>query len=381
MSAAPRRLLLLRRRDAARAGWPAPQPPESLGVGGLAWGAAALRQRGLQHAAAGGRAARRQPPQHLLQQHASRQHNSPQQQLAPQQQQQMEKENELKLTRELFERLRTATRAGAVAVDEARAWEEARTMAEEARGDCEVARAWAARRCAGQDEPLAYVMGCAWFWTLRIQVTRDVLIPRPCSEVLVERAVAHLRTLAAPRLLDVCAGPGTLGLAALAEVPRARGLLLDVSEPALAVARRNAEHLGLLDRCALVCADVLRPFALARAADAHTLGPADVVLCNPPYIASDEIETLDASVRAHEPRLALDGGKDGLDYYRAVALRLRELVAAGGVAPGGQAVLELGMGQRDQVVRLMTAHGFSEPRVFNDLAGIERCLVLPLAPT
>ncbi len=332
--------------------------PPHLAQGG---GAAAARGRGLQQAAAGGRAARQRP----LQQHT---------------QQQQQQQNQL--TRELLEHLRAAAHAGAVAVDDERAWEEARTMAEEARGDCELARAWAARRCAGQDEPLAYVMGCAWFWTLRLEVTRDVLIPRPCSEVLVERAVAHLRSLAAPRLLDVCAGPGTLGLAALAEVPRARGLLLDVSGPALAVARRNAERLGLLDRCALGRADVLQPSALVRAAEAHTpgAGPADVVLCNPPYIASDEVEALDTSVRAHEPRIALDGGKDGLDCYRAVALRLRELVAAGGVAPGGLAVLELGAGQREQVTNIMFAQGFSEPRVFNDLAGIERCLVLPLAP-
>lgn len=232
------------------------------------------------------------------------------------------------------------------------------TAAEEA-----VLASFETRRLAG--EPVARILGRREFWGLEFAVTPAVLDPRPDSETLVAAALDLLRGIAAPRILDLGTGSGCLLLAVLHERADARGLGVDISADALAVAQANAAALGLAPRAEFLQADWT----------AGVAGPFDLVLSNPPYIASAEIATLDRDVRDHDPRRALDGGADGLDAYRALALALAPVLK-----PGGHAVIELGVGQAAAVAALFDAGGFSATRTLADLAGVPRVLVAGLAP-
>ena len=195
-----------------------------------------------------------------------------------------------------------------------------------------------ARRLAG--EPIAYIIGARAFWTIELEVAPDVLIPRPDSETLIEAAVAHFGDCAPTQILDLGTGPGTLLLAALAQWPEAQGLGIDSSETALHYARRNADDLGLADRAHFARGD------WARGVD----GPFDLILANPPYIATDE--PLPPDVREFEPHGALYAGADGLDAHRAIIPDLPRLLA-----PGGTAVLEIGWTQADPVLSLVRITG------------------------
>ena len=184
-----------------------------------------------------------------------------------------------------------------------------------------------ARRAAR--EPLALITGRQGFWTLDLAVTADTLIPRADTETLVEAALAAC-PVAPSRILDLGTGTGALLLATLAEWPHATGVGVDRAEGAARLARRNAATLGFAARAAFLCGD------WATAIDARF----DLVLSNPPYIASAAIAGLMPEVARYEPRRALDGGADGLDAYRAIAAALPSLLRSGGIA-----VLELGIGQ------------------------------------
>src|SRR5690606_27239134 len=153
-------------------------------------------------------------------------------------------------------------------------------------------------------------LGRKGFWKIMLQVTPDVLTPRPDTEVVVDLILKSVPEEARISILDLGVGSGAILLAILAERPNAKGVGVDVSEEALAVARDNAAQLGLAGRTAL-----LRGDWTAGLQDAQF----DVVVCNPPYIATHVIEDLEPEVREHEPRLALDGGPDGLDAYRLLA--------------------------------------------------------------
>jgi len=212
------------------------------------------------------------------------------------------------------------------------------------------------RRLQGQ--PVAYITGVRDFWTIALAVGPGVLIPRPDSETLIEAAVAHFRGTPGPRrVLDLGTGSGALLLAALAEWPKARGIGIDRSPQALAIARANAERLGMADRADMIKGDW-----------AGTDARFDLILCNPPYIAEDE--PLPREVAAYEPACALFAGPDGLDAYRAIAPLLRNQLA-----PGGIACLEIGATQAAAVSRLLRAEGFA-PGVHRDLAGRERCVTV-----
>ncbi|MDP2123149.1 MAG: peptide chain release factor N(5)-glutamine methyltransferase [Parvibaculum sp.] len=232
------------------------------------------------------------------------------------------------------------------------------TAAEEA-----VLASFETRRLAG--EPVSRILGRREFWGLEFAVTPAVLDPRPDSETLVAAALDLLRGIEAPRILDLGTGSGCLLLAVLHERADAHGLGIDISADALAVAQANAAALGLAPRAEFLQADWT----------AGVAGPFDLVLSNPPYIASAEIATLDRDVRDHDPRRALDGGADGLDAYRALALALPPVLK-----PGGHAVIELGVGQAAAVAALFDAGGFSATRTLADLAGVPRVLVAGLAP-
>ncbi len=169
-------------------------------------------------------------------------------------------------------------------------------------------------------EPISHILGKKAFWTFEVAVTRDVLTPRPETELLVEAAVRLLPKDSPARVLDLGVGSGAIILAVLAERPFTTGLGVDVSEAALAVARANAERLGLSDRLELRQGDWTEGLE----------GQFHLVLSNPPYIPADEIAGLQPEVARHEPRLALDGGADGLAAYRRILAPLDRVLAPGG---------------------------------------------------
>ncbi len=214
-------------------------------------------------------------------------------------------------------------------------------------------------------EPVARILGRREFWGLPFLLSPATLDPRPDSETLVETALGLLSDVARPSILDLGTGTGCLVLALLHERGDARGLGVDLSEEAVAMAERNAAALGLSARAS---------FRRANWADGID-ERFDLVVSNPPYIATAEIATLEAEVRGFDPRLALDGGADGLDAYRALAAHLPRLLA-----PGGTAVVELGAGQADAVSGLFATAGIEVKTVVCDLAKVPRALVAALPP-
>lgn len=240
--------------------------------------------------------------------------------------------------------------------------------------------AFAVRRLAR--EPVARILGTREFWGLPFALSPETLVPRPDSETVVETALALAgagdgspRIGGAPpernpparadgrdaplRILDLGTGSGCLLVALLHERPRASGIGVDRSPGALAAARRNAQANGVGARARFVAADWAAPLR----------GPFDLVVSNPPYIASPVIAGLDPDVREHDPRLALDGGPDGLDAYRAILGDAGRLLAR-----GGHLVLEIGYDQADAVRDLGAAAGLEFRRLAHDLSGHPRCL-------
>ena len=188
-------------------------------------------------------------------------------------------------------------------------------------------REFAARRILR--EPMAYILGEREFWGLPFKVSPAVLVPRPDSETLIEAALALMPDRQRPwRILDLGLGSGCLLLTLLREYPAANGVGLEISEAALAVARANAEALGVAARARLFSGDWRRPGWQERLG-----GPFDLLVSNPPYIEARAIERLMPEVARFEPRLALDGGPDGLEAYRTIATASRALVAAGRPPP------------------------------------------------
>jgi release factor glutamine methyltransferase len=217
-------------------------------------------------------------------------------------------------------------------------------------------------------EPVSRIVGEKEFWSLSLRVTPDVLVPRPETETIVEAAldeVGRIGGRAEPlRILDIGTGSGALLLALLKEMPNATGLGTDISTAALAVARSNAERLGLAARCKFLACNIAKPLN----------GPFDLIVSNPPYIARAGIEALDPEVRDFDPRLALDGGADGLDAYRAIAA-----VAPALLRSTSRLILELGAGQERPVRGVLATAGLEVKTVVADLAGIPRAAVAAAA--
>jgi len=212
-------------------------------------------------------------------------------------------------------------------------------------------------------EPLAYVLGEWEFYGLPIKVNEHVLIPRIDTEVLARETINLLnRKLWQTRILDLCTGSGCIGLAVAANVPSCRIVMIDSSEKALAVCRTNMLNTNLSRHITAMDADILvKPPAI--------LGEFDVIVSNPPYIPTGDIETLDSSVKDYEPLMALDGGEDGLDYYHAIAENWRKLLK-----PGGHMALECGEGQAAAVRYILKQNGFSDLKTYKDTLGIERVI-------
>ena len=216
----------------------------------------------------------------------------------------------------------------------------------------------AARHLAG--EPVAYLIGEWEFYGLPLDISKAVLIPRPDTEVLTARAIEAAQNYDEPRVLDLCAGSGCIGLAVAKHVPGARVLLGEYDEDAVKICRQNIRRNGLAAQVSVVRVD-------AREKPSRQLGEFDVIVSNPPYIPTADIDTLDISVRDHEPRLALDGGADGLDFYRAICEKWRE-----SLRDYGKLFFEVGIGQADAVLRLMRSNGFGDVQVVKDLNDIPR---------
>lgn len=218
-----------------------------------------------------------------------------------------------------------------------------------------------------QREPMAYILGEREFWGLPFKVSPAVLVPRPDSETVIEAALALMPERHRPwRILDLGVGSGCLLLTLLREFPAAHGVGLEVSEPALEIANRNAAALDVADRVKLVLGDWRQPGWAERLG-----GPFDLVVSNPPYIEDGAVDGLMPEVSRFEPRLALEGGPDGLAAYRAIAAEAARLVA-----PGGRLLLEAGEGQAAELYRVFQSTGFTAEAPWKDLGGIDRVVSL-----
>jgi release factor glutamine methyltransferase len=237
----------------------------------------------------------------------------------------------------------------------------AAVVADAARVDANVMdrfEAMVARRAAR--EPLAYIVGSREFFSLEFAVCPGVLIPRPETETVVEAALEFLRVRPAACVLDIGTGSGAIAIAIAANAPDARIVASDISQVSFEIARSNAARHRCEDRIPFRQGDCFT----ALEADAP---PFDLIATNPPYIAGSEMAMLEPEVRDFEPRIALEGGSDGMDFYRRIAAGL-----ARWLAPGGEVILEVGAGQADAVAAMMRGAGCRETERLRDLAGVAR---------
>ncbi|MBC7667395.1 peptide chain release factor N(5)-glutamine methyltransferase [Caulobacter sp. DWR2-3-1b2] len=207
-------------------------------------------------------------------------------------------------------------------------------------------------------EPVSHIIGRKGFWKILLQVNKNVLTPRPETEVIVDEVLKAFPEQISFNMLDLGVGSGTILLAVLAERPAGKGLGIDVSEEALAVARENAANLDLAGRVALMRGD----WTNGLGDDSF-----DLVVSNPPYIATHVIESLEPEVRDHEPRLALDGGPDGLDAYRFLAGEILRVLK-----PGAMFAVEIGYDQSEAVETLFKEAGGQNVRTIKDLSVHDR---------
>lgn len=204
-------------------------------------------------------------------------------------------------------------------------------------------------------EPLAYILGQWNFYGLDLTVSRDVLIPRDDTEAVTDLAISKARVLPQnPRVLDLCAGSGCIGLAIAAKVKDARVTLGELSPEAIRIAKKNIQDNHLSGRVSCIRLDVMEE-------PPKFLGKYDLIVSNPPYITAEQMEELDPSVKEYEPQMALYGGKDGLDFYRAIVKNYGPLLK-----PGKYICFEFGMGQEDDVCQILMEHGYELQKLVRD---------------
>jgi release factor glutamine methyltransferase len=216
------------------------------------------------------------------------------------------------------------------------------------------------RRCAG--EPLEYILGAQEFFGLSFRVTPAVLIPRPETEILVERVLALASGSKRLRIADVGTGSGCIAISVARELPTSQVFAVDISPAALSLALENANSLGVSARVHFICGDMLECF--------RPRTEFDLILSNPPYVAGCEVPDLPPAVRDHEPMVALFGGQSGLDACGRLAVQARRHLAA-----GGRILMEIGAGQAQSVTRILQEAGFAVETIVEDLRGIPRCVV------
>ncbi len=219
-----------------------------------------------------------------------------------------------------------------------------------------------ARMIAG--EPLAYILGQWSFYGMDLTVTPDVLIPRDDTMAVTDLAIAALRNMPAPqRVLDLCTGSGCIGLAIAHQISTARVTLADISQAALKVAKKNLSDLKLTGRVTTFEVDV-------RQEAPKFLGQFDLIVSNPPYVTRQEMQELEPSVRFYEPHLALDGGEDGLDFYRDILQNYSQ-----SLKPGGKLCFEFGLSQHMAVGALLAESGFTNIQFAKDYRSVIRAVI------
>lgn len=217
--------------------------------------------------------------------------------------------------------------------------------------------------------PLQHITGRAYFMGYEFQVDERVLVPRQDTEVLVEEALSHMKNIQSPRILDMCTGSGCILLSLLMEMPEATGTGADVSLDALRVAGKNRERLGLKERVDLVKSDLFSAdYFQKNSGNDHM--EYDMLISNPPYIRTADIEELMEEVRFHDPVLALDGKSDGLYFYEKITEQAGDYLK-----PGGWLMYEIGCDQGTYVSEIMKKNGFTEIEVKKDLAGLDRVVI------
>jgi release factor glutamine methyltransferase len=226
--------------------------------------------------------------------------------------------------------------------------------------------------------PVAYLTGQAWFFSLEFHVSRDVLIPRPDTETLVEFILQHARQHpewsgpSTPAVLELCTGSGAIAISLAKRLPTAAVTATDLSPKALAIAQKNAAHLQVADRITFYEGDLFAPLETE---PAPTLF--HVIAANPPYIPTAAIAALPAGIRDHEPRMALDGGSDGMDFHRRIVAEAKRFLR-----PEGLLILEMQFDQGPALQALFAATDYlAPPRIIRDAAGHPRCVVALRLPS
>ena len=215
------------------------------------------------------------------------------------------------------------------------------------------------RRLAG--EPVAYIIGEWEFYGLPLNISQDVLVPRADTEVLAERGIQRAKQAGeGGRVLDLCAGSGCVGLAVAANVPECRVVLGELSEGAIRTCKQNVRRNQLNARVTCLAVDAMEP-------PSSSLWDFDVIVCNPPYIPTGDIPGLDVSVKDYEPHMALDGGEDGLDFYRFIAAKWKTALRLGGTL-----IFEVGIGQAPDVEEILAQNGYENIQTTSDSQGIWR---------
>ncbi|MEZ5942710.1 MAG: peptide chain release factor N(5)-glutamine methyltransferase [Planctomycetaceae bacterium] len=208
-------------------------------------------------------------------------------------------------------------------------------------------------------EPVAYLVGHREFFSLDFLLTKDVLIPRPDTETLVMAALDVIKQHPQSRVLDLCTGSGCIAVSLAVNAPKAKLTAVELSPPAAEVARKNIARHGVSERVELLTGDLFAPVPAG--------SKFDVIVSNPPYITSEEMQQLDPDVRLHEPHLALEAGADGLDVIRRIVDQSRQFLT-----PGGSLLIELDPAQAQPVLELMKSAGYVDESALNDLAGNAR---------
>ena len=216
------------------------------------------------------------------------------------------------------------------------------------------------RRLRG--EPLAYIIGQWDFYGITLEVNPDVLIPRADTETLIEPALGFLKDIPSPRVLDLCCGSGAIGIAILKNNPRAECVFADISQPALRVCKRNLQKYDLEARGETLCLDATEPAP-------SSLGCFDLIVCNPPYISSEEMNALSVDVAGFEPNGALYGGYDGLSFYRAISVNFRP-----NIKDGGHILFEHGAYQSFDVCSILSDNGYGDIIKYEDLNQYQRAV-------
>lgn len=234
-------------------------------------------------------------------------------------------------------------------------------------GNTEIGRAQIIRfkdliRKRAEGMPVAYLTGEKEFMGLSFEVEQGVLIPRADSEIAAQALIDECGGIAPPvRFADVCCGSGAIGISAAKYVPDALAVLTDISAAAVEIARRNSRRIGVADRVKVISGDLLSPVIGERF---------DLIVSNPPYIKTGEIAALMKDVRDFEPHIALDGGEDGLRFYRSISSQ-----AVCFLKDGGRIIFEIGYDEGEPVVNILRTRGYKRIRVLKDLSGNDRCVI------